>query len=302
MPDYRLHVFKIAAEKLNFTGASRELHISQPAVTQHIKQLEEHYGQALFVRGAAGLLLTASGQVLYEHALRAEAVEAELEARLRANDRVLRGTLKLAASTTIAQYLLPRWLGDFAQAHPQVQLDLRMGNTEEVGAALSAGRVELGLIEGVYVPRELKGERFLEDEIVVVTAPDHPLAKMKRLGLADLAAAPWVLREPGSGTREVVERALKRVRVNPKQLHTVLESWSSETIKGLVETGVGLAFLSRLALRHELAAGALVVLPVEGLQIRRWLQVLRPHGPALNGLAGYFADFIFEAAAKRRSG
>jgi len=297
MPDYRLHVFKIAAETLNFTGAARELHISQPAVTQHIKQLEEHYGQALFVRGAAGLALTSSGQVLYEHALRTEAVEADLEARLRTDSSVLRGTLKLAASTTIAQYLLPRWLGTFAQTHPQVRLDLRMGNTEEVGAALSAGRVELGLIEGFYARRELKSERFFEDEIVVVAAPSHPLAKKKgRLSLADLAAAPWVLREPGSGTREVVERALKRVRVNPKKLRVVLESWSSETIKGLVETGAGLGFLSRLALRHELAAGALVVLPVEGLQIRRWFQVLRPQGPPPNGLAGYFADFVFDTA------
>jgi len=297
MPDYRLHVFKIAAEKLNLTRAARELHISQPAVTQHIKQLEEHYGQALFVRGAAGLSLTASGQVLYEHALRTEAVEAELEARLRTDDAVLRGTLKLAASTTIAQYLLPRWLGDFAQAHPQVRLDLRMGNTEEVGAALSAGHVELALIEGFYAPRELKSQKFLEDEIVVVAAPSHPLAKQKGpLSFADLAAAQWVLRESGSGTREVVERALKRVRVNPKKLHIVLESWSSETIKGLIETGAGLGFLSRLALRHELAAGALVVLPVEGLQICRWLQVLRPQGPPPNGLAGHFANFIFDAA------
>jgi len=297
MPDYRLHVFKIAAEKLNFTSAARALHISQPAVTQHIKQLEEHYGQALFVRGAAGLSLTASGQVLYEHALRAEAVEAELEARLRADESALRGTLKLAASTTIAQYLLPRWLGAFAQTHPQVRLDLRMGNTEEVGAALSAGRVELGLIEGFYARRELKSQKFLEDEIVVVAAPSHPLAKKnRRLSLADLAAAPWVLREPGSGTREVVERALKRVRINPKKLHVVLETWSSETIKGLVETGVGLGFLSRLALRHEVETAALVELPVEGLEIRRALQILRSQGPPPNGLAGYFADFIFEMA------
>jgi len=298
MPDYRLHVFKVAAEGLNFTRAARELHISQPAVTQHIKQLEEHYGQALFVRGPAGLSLTASGELLYEHALRAATAEADLEARLRTDDRSLRGTLKIAASTSIAQYLLPRWLGDFAQAHPQVRLDLRMGNTEEVGAALSAGRVELGLIEGFYSRREFKSERFMEDEIVVVAAPSHPLAKKKELSLGDLAAAPWVLREPGSGTREVVERALKRVRVNPKKLHTVLESWSSETIKGLVETGAGVAFLSRLALRHEIAAGALVVLPVAGLQIRRALQVLRPQGPPLNGLAGHFARFVFEAAQR----
>ncbi|KXU34055.1 hypothetical protein AXK11_08965 [Cephaloticoccus primus] len=296
MSDYRLHVFKIAAEVLNFTRAARELHISQPAVTQHIKQLEEHYGQALFVRGAAGLSLTPSGQLLHEHAVQCEAVEAELEARLRADAPLLSGTLKIAASTTIAQYLLPRWLGRFKQAHPQVRLDLRMGNTEEVGAALGARRVELGLVEGLYARRELKAQPFWEDEIVVVASPRHPLAQKRRLGLADLAAAPWVLREPGSGTRAVVERALKRARVNPKKLNVVLESWSSETIKGVVETGAGLAFLSRLALRHELTVGTLVVLPVAGFSIKRDLQLLRPQGPPAIGPVRHFADFLFEAA------
>lgn len=296
MSDYRLHVFRIAAEQLNFTQAARALHISQPAVTQHIKQLEAQYGQALFLRGPAGLALTPAGRVVYDHVVETESMHAAMAKRLQAGLPVVSGPLKLAASTTIAQYLLPRWLGRFQQTHPQVELDLRMGNTEEVIAALLARRVDLGLIEGLNNRRELKAERFFEDEIVIVAAPGHPLARQRGLSVADLAAAPCVLREPGSGTRDVAERALRRLKVDPRRLKVVLESSSSETIKGVVETGAGVGYLSRLALRHELARGTLVVLAVPGLKIKRWLQVLAPQGPAPTGVAGAFADFLKEAA------
>lgn len=301
MPDYRLHVFRIAAEQLNFTRAARLLHISQPAVTQHIKQLEDHYGQALFLRDTTGLSLTPAGRLLYEHVVRVEGLHTEVEARLQADVPLMSGVLKIAASTTIAQYLLPRWLGRFQQAHPRVELDLRMGNTEEVIGALLAHRVDFGLIEGPSNRRELKAERFYEDEIVAVVSPEHPLAKTRNVSLADLAAAPCVMREPGSGTREVVERALKRVRINPRKLKVVLESWSSETIKGVVETGAGVGYLSRLALRHELARGTLTVLNVPDLKITRALQILTPQGTHPAGVAGVFKDFLKEAASAKAS-
>lgn len=301
MPDYRLHVFRIAAEQLNFTRAARLLHISQPAVTQHIKQLEDHYGQALFLRDAAGLSLTTAGRLLYEHVVHVEELHTQVETRLQTDAPLMSGVLKIAASTTIAQYLLPRWLGRFQQAHPRVELDLRMGNTEEVIGALLARRVDLGLIEGPSNRRELKAERFYEDEIVVVSSPEHPLAQKRQVSLDDLAETPCVMREPGSGTREVVERALKRVRLNPHKLQVLLESWSSETIKGVVETGVGVGYLSRLALRHEIARGTLAVLNVPELKITRSLQMLTPQGAQATGVAGVFKDFLKEAASAASS-
>ncbi len=297
MHDYRLHVFRLVAEKLNFTQASRELHISQPAVTQHIKQLEEYYAQPLFVRGAGGISLTAAGRALLEHTVKVEAMHAALDQRLQSGPAEVGGPLKLAASTTIAQYLLPRWLGRFQQRHPRVELSLRMGNTEEVTGALLAGRVDLGLIEGPSGRRELKETHFYEDEILPVMAPDHPLAAKKKIRVEELQELPCVMREQGSGTRRVVELALKRAGINPRKLKVVLDIDNPETIKGLVETGVGVGFLSKLALRHELARGILQEFAVPGLKITRPLAVLFPQGPGPLGAAGAFVDFLKEEAA-----
>ncbi|MFA6961194.1 MAG: LysR family transcriptional regulator [Opitutaceae bacterium] len=297
MIDYRLHVFRVVAEQLNFTRAAGRLHISQPAVTQHIKHLESHYGQPLFVRAPGGITLTAAGHALLEHAVRVEVLSDGIAQRLREGLPLVAGPLKLAASTTIAQYLLPDRLGRFRQAHPQVELSLRMGNTEEVAGALLAGRIDLGLIEGPSGRSELKTERFAEDEIVPVVAPDHPLAKKKRVTAADLAATPCVLRETGSGTRQVVERAFKRAGINPGKLNVIMEIDSSETIKGLIETGVGVAYLSRLALRHELARGCLAELNVKALRIMRPLFLLYPQGPRPTGATGVFMDFLGEPVA-----
>jgi LysR family transcriptional regulator, transcriptional activator of the cysJI operon len=164
MHDYRLHVFRIVAEQLNFTRAAAILHISQPAVTQHVKQLEDHYGQPLFVRARGGISLTPAGHTLLEHTVRVEELHHGNEQRMRAGQMLVAGPLRLGASTTIAQYLLPRWLGLFRRKHSGVQLSLRMGNTGEVTGAVLAGRVDLGLIEGPSGRRELKTERFAEDE------------------------------------------------------------------------------------------------------------------------------------------
>jgi LysR family transcriptional regulator, transcriptional activator of the cysJI operon len=298
MLDYRLHVFRVVAEQLNFTRAAGRLHISQPAVTRHIRQLEEHYGQPLFVRAPGGITLTLAGHALLEHAVHVEALNDGVERRIRAGAAIVAGPLRLGASTTIAQYLLPRWLGRFRQQHPQVDLSLRMGNTEEVAGALLAGRIDLGLIEGPVGRSELKTECFAEDEIVPVVAPDHPLAKKLRVTVADLAATPCVMREAGSGTRLVVEQAFKRAGINPGKLSVILEIDSSETIKGLIETGVGVAYLSRLALRHELGRGCLTELNVKALRITRPLFLLYPQGPRPAGALGVFMDFLAELGVK----
>jgi len=297
MHDYRLHVFRVAGELLNFTRAASRLHISQPAVTQHIKQLEEHYAQALFVRTAGGTALTAAGRTLLEHVIHVESLHARIDRQLREGQTQVMGSLKLGASTTIAQYLLPRWLGHFRRLHPQVELTLRMGNTEEVTGAMLANRIDLGLIEGPSGRRELKTGLFAQDEIIPVVAQGHPLTKKTMLTVEDVLATPCVLREPGSGTRQVVETALKKARINPRKLAVMLESDSTETIKGMIETGAGLAFMSRLALRHELARGCLVEVRVTGLKIVRPLYVLYPQGPHPTGPAGVFMDFLKEANA-----
>ena len=297
MLDYRMEVFRAVAERLNFTRAAAALHISQPAVTRHIKHLEAHYGTPLFLRGPSGITLTDAGRVLLDHARQLDGLTRTMETRLRSRQPLLSGPLRLAASTTIAQYLLPARLAAFHKKHPAIKVTLRSGNTEEVIGAMLAGRIDLGLIEGSSGQRELQTEAFFEDEILCVAAPDHPLAKRPRITLADLRDEPFILREPGSGTRRVVERALQKAGLPPRQLNVAFEIQDSEAIKGLVTHHAGLGFLSRLIIRHELARAQLVALPVKALRITRPFYFLTPQGPPLGGPADGFMAFLRESAS-----
>lgn len=292
MLDYRCKVFQAVAAQLNFTRAAEALHISQPAVTQHIKALEEHYGAALFRRGTGGITLTPAGQTLLAAVGRAATLERETERVLRNGQPELSGPLRLGASTTVAQYFLPQALGDFLSRHPAVELTLRIGNTREVTDGLRAGRLDLGLIEGPAHRRDLQTVAFFDDEIVCVAGPQHPLAKAARVNPAALASAGLVLREPGSGTRDVVERALRQAGLRPQSLRVILETEASETIKGVVATGAGVAFLSRLAVEAELARKTLVAVAIEGLTIRRPFFFVLPQGPRPTGPAGAFMSAV----------
>lgn len=300
MLDYRLQVFRAVAQKLNFTRAAESLHISQPAVTQHVKALEHHYRTSLFRRASGGITLTPAGRVLLAAADRTAALERETEAHIREGQVELAGPLRLGASTTIAQYFLPAALGRFQQQHRSVELTLRIGNTREVADGVRAGRFDLGLVEGPSERRDLHATAFWLDEIVCVAAVGHPLAAKPRTKPEELAAASFVLREPGSGTRDVVERALKKAGVEPSKLNVMLETESSETIKGLVACGGAVAFLSRLALTSELALGRLVVVPVAGLRIQRHFFFLHAQGPRPTGPAGAFMETVSAHADSQR--
>lgn len=292
MLDYRHQVFRAVAENLNFTRAATELHISQPAVTQHVKALEDHYGVPLFRRGAGGVALTPAGRTLLSAVENAAHLQRQTEREVRSGGNVLAGPLRLGASTTIAQYFLPALLGRFQREHPEVELTLRIGNTREVADAVRVDRVDLGLVEGPSGRRDLHASAFLEDEIVCIASPQHPFAERTRIKATDLTQAGWVMREPGSGTRDVVERSMKRSGISPAQLRLVLETESSETIKGFVASGAALAFISRLAVAAELAARILVVVPVVALKITRSFYFLRPRGPAPAGPIGAFMEAV----------
>lgn len=297
MLDYRLKVFQAVAEKLNFTRAAEHLHISQPAVTQHIKLLEDHYQTSLFHRAAGGVVLTPAGQLLLEASGRAAELERLTEKRIRNGQAVLSGALRLGSSTTVAQYFLPSLLGQFLAKHSLVELSLRIGNTREVADGVRADRFDLGLVEGPGERRALHAEDFFDDEIVCVATPDHPLVRRIPIKPADLMSARFVLREPGSGTRDVVERALKKLGVSLRSLPTILETDSSETLKGMVAGGTCVAFLSRLSIAAELAAGRLGIVNVAGLKIRREFFFLHAQGPRPAGATGAFMDFVRAGAA-----
>ena len=301
LENFRLVVFRTVVEKLSFTQAAEVLRLTQPAVTSNIKALEDDLGVRLFERTGGRITVTAAGEVLARHAKEVERLANDALLRISAMSGEQRGKMRLGASTTIAQYVLPQLLVRFLREHPRVEVSVSSQNTQEVVAGLLEHRTILGLIEGPPGTSDLKTEDFLEDEIVVIAAADHPwIRKRQQPGLADLGMQPLVMREPGSGTRRVVEDALRKVGLAPRDLHVALELDSTEGIKSAVEAGLGVGLVSRWALRNKGPEGVKVV-PVEGLSIVRMLQFVYPHGPELDGVAGAFLKLAREFRDRRRA-
>ena len=295
MEPFRLRVFRIVAEELSFTRAAERLFLTQPAVTMQIKNLEEDLGLRLFDRTGQRIALTPAGEVLQEYARRIAALCADAERDLGALKGETRGRLALGASTTIAQYLLPRLAGQFLAAFPKIQLSMMSGNTADIVGALVDGRIALGLIEGPPNRSDVKCQKFVEDEIVLVVPPSHEWAALGDVGdavdPAALRTAAVVLRERGSGTRQVVEDALKRARIDTRKLRIAMELDSTESIKSAISAGIGVGFVSRWALAREIALGLLRTVPVRGLRIRRHFQFVYVSGPAPAGIEGEFLRF-----------
>ena len=288
MEPIRLRVFRIVAEELSFTRAAERLFLTQPAVTMQIKNLEEDLGLRLFDRTGQKIALTTAGRTLLGYARKIAELCAEAEQKLAALKGETRGELALGASTTIAQYLLPRLAGDFLAAFPAIQLSILSGNTAEVVGALLEGRIGLGLIEGPPGRSDVRCTTFVEDEILLVVPPSHEWASAGSVDAAALKEARIILRERGSGTRQVVEDALRKARLDVKRLHIVLDLDSTESIKSAIAAGLGIGFVSRWALGKELALGLLRTVPVKELRIRREFQFVTLQGPMPGGIEGEF--------------
>ena len=286
LDSHRLETFRMVALCGRMSEAARRLHLSQPAVTAQVQQLESALGRSLFLRSRSGIQLTEDGRRLLEtaealHRLLGEAEQALAEPETRL------GPLRLGASTTAAAYVLPRLLAAFARRHPAARLCLEVGNTEQVQTWLREGRVELGMVEGLRRAPGLRLAPFREDELVCVR-PGRPLpGSPLPATVADLARTPILWREPGSGTRTVVARALGRLspRRAPRPEDPVLGH--TEAIKAAVKEGLGLGFLPLCAIQAELARGDLRVLHLPGLRIRRTFSWVVPPG----GVAGAAARF-----------
>jgi len=281
------------------------LHLSQPAVSQHVHALEEEVGVQLFDRARGGghgsqISLTEAGRVLLGYADRAAETMVEARRALAAlNDETV-GPLRLGASTTVAQYLLPRILGAFLKQYPQVKLSLVSGNTEHIVEAVTEKKVALGIIEGPAMRREVKTERMVQDEMVLIVSPNHAWASRKggEIEQKELAKVPLLLRERGSGSRRVVERALKKVGLPLRSLQVAMELDSTEAIISGVEAELGVGFVSRWAVGKVLRLGTVKVIAVKGLEIRRDFSFVRLAGAEMTGAAAAFQRFAMGAKSE----
>lgn len=296
MADRRLQVFHAVAKHLSFTKAADALFMTQPAVTFQVRQLEEHFGARLFDRTQGRIALTSAGVVAFEYAERILALSAELESRLRDANGPLGGALLIGASTTIAEFLLPQVLGEFKARHPAVVPRLFVANSEAVQERLAERGLDLGFIEGESRLASLASEVCCEDELQVVCAPSHALARSKAVAPRTLAEHAYITREPGSGTREVIDRYLDKAGVARDSLQVVMEASSPESLKGLVATGLGFTVMSLATVAKEAKLGELVTIPLSPRLIRN-LSVAYPKERIRSRLVNAFIAFARERLA-----
>ena len=268
MSDRRLQVFHAVAQHLSFTKAAETLFMTQPAVTFQIKQLEEQFNTRLFERGHGQISLTESGRVVFDYAERILGLAAEMEARLKDMTGRMSGPLLIGASMTIAEYLLPQALGEFGVLFPGVMPRLLVANSETVQVQVADHSLDVGFIESDSLLPSLATEFVCEDELLVVCAPSHPLARLDRIAPALLTQHAYISREPGSGTREVWDNYLHKQGIAADSLLPVMELGSPEALKGLVATGRGFAIMSRVTVVKEVRIGLLAGVPLEPRLVR----------------------------------
>jgi DNA-binding transcriptional LysR family regulator len=292
----KLRVFVTVAQESNVTRAARRLSLSQPALSKQLAELEEGLGALLFDRLPRGVRLTAAGQLLLGHAERIFAAERAAEAELGELIGLRSGRLSIGASTTIGSYLLPGVFSAFHRAHPEVKLELEIANTAVVQAMVADGRTDLGLTEGIVPGEQFAFEVAHYDQMVAIAAPGHPLTRKKQVVAADLAQGPLIARERGSGTRDVIERALaeRGLAVEP-----ALALGSTEAVKNAVAAGAGVAIVSRLTVELELSSGRLALIDLRDLSIRRELHMVQLRGrrpsPAAQAFIGALRAALHEA-------
>jgi DNA-binding transcriptional LysR family regulator len=296
MADRRLQVFHAVAKHLSFTKAAEALFMTQPAVTFQIRQLEEHFNTRLFDRAHGRIALTPAGQLALDYAERILGLSAELETRLKEMSGQVAGPLLIGASTTIAEFLLPQVLGEFKARYPAVVPRLFVANSEAVQGRIAERSLDLGFIEGDSHLPSLVTDVCCDDELQVVCAPSHPLAKLKSVAPKALMEHAYVSREPGSGTREVVDNYLQKAGVQPDSLQVVMELGSPEALKGLVATGLGFTIMSRAIAALEVKLGRLVQIPLSPPLIRH-LSVVYPKERFHSRLVNGFVQFAKERFA-----
>ena len=284
----QLRIFEAAARHLHFGRAAREMHLTQPAVSLQLKQLEEHVGLPLFEQMGRRMHLTRAGEELLRHSRIVLRQLREAEEAIDALKGTGGGELHIAVTST-AKYFAPKLLAEFRRLHPEVKVRLVVNNREAVVRELSDNTVDLAVMGRAPRGLDTIAAPFARHPLAVIAAPEHPLARRRRLALADLAEESFLIRERGSGTRTAMERMFGERRFEPLE---TIEMSSNETIKQAVMAGMGVSFLSLHTTGLELATGKLAVLRVAGTPVMRDWYVIHRERKRLSSAAASFKDFL----------
>lgn len=290
MFDFRLKVFDTVAKRLNFTKAANELNITQPAVSKHIKEIEQQLNTKLFDRNGTKISLTVAGKTLFKYTEKIFSVYRELEFEISQLNQKHEGIFRIGASTTIAQYVLPPLLAAFHQQFKDIKVELSIHNTEVIEQLLIAQKIDLGMIEGRSKNKSFQYSPFIKDEIVLVASAQHPLAYKNALNLTELKNIPLLLREPGSGTLEIITFELKKLGIKLSDLKLEMQLANTESIKGYLLHSNCMAFVSIHSVLQELKNKTLVVVDVKNLNILRDFYFIQSQGEQA-AIANLFLKF-----------
>jgi DNA-binding transcriptional LysR family regulator len=263
MADRRLQVFFTVARLLSFTKAAESLHMTQPAVTFQVRQLEEYFNTRLFDRTHNRISLTEAGARVYQYAEKIFELYSELENSVREMTGEISGSLTIGASTTIAEYMLPALLGDFKKKYPDINIHLKVSNTDGIVSMVENNSIDLGVVEAPVTNKNLVVEQCRPDHLVAIVPPGHPEAERETLTYEALIKYPFICREEGSGTREVISEYLNAVDCSEDALNVSMELGSPEAVKGAVETGMGISVVSLATVQKELRLGTLVAINLD---------------------------------------
>ncbi len=286
-----LVTFCAVVDRGSFSSAAEDLGISQPAVSAQIRILEERLGQRLLDRNGRRVGLTEAGQVLEVHARRMIALEADLEREMGEVGERIAGRLQLGSSTGPGEVLLPRLLGKFREAHPDVTVSLVVHDTQTICDRVVDGELELGIVGAARPQRGLEYAPFLRDELVVIVPPGHTLASRASIGLDELSRLPLLMQQRGSGVRAVLEEAFRTAGIRLQDIDVEMELGLQQSVKTAVLNGIGLTVMSRLTVDPEIAEGRLIALSIEGHELARDFSVVRPAGRTPTRLTTAFLEF-----------
>lgn len=280
MDERKLRIFLEVARELNFSRAAERLRLSQPAVSQNVAALEVDVGAQLLERTPNRVVVTDAGRVLVEYAERVLSEISELRRRVGAANDVSTEDLQIAASLTVADYVLPPTLARLQASMPHLRIQMEVANSERVTAALRAGQIDIGFVETTIPADGVDLHVFRRDELVVVAPGQHRWARVTEIDLDDFVSEPLIVREAGSGTRDVAEAYLREY-IDPSQLNVIATISDIEAIKAAVESEMGVSILSLSSVRKELRLGSVIVRPLRRISMLRNMSYVTVPGRAL---------------------
>lgn len=295
----QLKIFQTLAEKNNFSETAKALHLSQPSVTLQIKSLEERFNAKLFHRTTKRVSLTHAGEILYTHTTQIMRLIDQTEKDIGRLSQTISGELKIGASLTIGEYVLPKILGAFKQQYPDVKLMIEIINSDQIVRKILDRTLHLGFIEAPIDSPKMHTEPFMEDELVIIASGStlNPVIEgQNEITKEQLKQLPFIFRESGSGTRRVMENALRQHHIDPEELNIVLEVGSTEAIKSTVESGLGISIISKSCIEKEKDLGRLQELRVQNIRIRRFLQTIYHQDNVMKPAEEAFVTFVRENA------